>query len=79
MATPHRLNLMSNLGYLRLDQGTKKRLHSHYPELRRRRARTPHICNRTLIVIIHKTLKPSPDIISGLGGFIFSLTMAYLN
>ena len=51
MATSHRLNLMSHLGYLRLDQGAKKGLHSHYSEFRRRRSRIPHICDRALIVV----------------------------
>ena len=48
MAATHRFNLMSHLGYLRLDQGAKKGLHSHYPEPRRCRARIPCICDRTV-------------------------------
>lgn len=48
MAATHRLNLMSHLGHLRLDQGAKKGLHSHHPKPCRCRARIPCICDRTV-------------------------------
>lgn len=48
MAATHRFNLMSHLGYLRLDQGAKKGLHSHRPKPCRCSARIPCICDRTV-------------------------------
>ena len=45
MAATHRLNLMSHLGYLRLDQGAKKGLHPHHPKLCWCRTRIPDIHN----------------------------------
>ena len=48
MAASHRLNLMSHLGYLWLDQGAQKGLHSHHPKSCRCRARIPDICDRTV-------------------------------
>ena len=45
MAATHCINLMSHLGYLRLDQGAKKGLHPHYPKLCWCRTRIPDIHN----------------------------------
>lgn len=50
MAATHRFNLMSHLGYIRLDQGAKKGLHPHYPKLCWCRTRIPDICDRTVVI-----------------------------
>ena len=50
MAATHCINLMSHLGYLRLDQGAKKGLHPHYSKLCWCRTRIPDICDRTVVV-----------------------------
>ena len=48
MATTHRLNLMPHLGYLWLDQGAKKGLHSYHPEPCWCRTRIPCVCDCTI-------------------------------
>ena len=50
MAATHCINLMSHLGYLRLDQGAKKGLHPYHPKLCWCRTRIPDICDRTIAV-----------------------------
>jgi len=50
MAATHRLNFMSHLGHLRLDQGAKKGLYTHYPKFCWCRTRIPDICDRTVVV-----------------------------
>lgn len=50
MAATHRFNFMPYLGYIRLDKGAKKGLHSHRPKSCRCRARIPDVCNRTVVV-----------------------------
>ena len=64
MAATHCFNIMSHLGHLRLDQGAKKGLHPHHPELCWCRARIPDICDRTVVVLDINNILPEINILT---------------
>lgn len=64
MAATYRLNFMSYLGYLRMDQGAKKGLHPHYSKLCWCRARIPDICDRTVVVPDINNILPEINILT---------------